>query len=146
MTVVFNRGKKRLAESGWNATLDVRALVIAGSSVPAGAENPDLNTVAELLAVSGTVEAAATGYARTALTGEAVLENDTTDTADLDCADLAYTSVATGETWRAVVLYVEGASDAARDLVSLHTLSQPVPTNGGNINLTVPANGAIGVG
>lgn len=146
MTVMFNRGKKRIAESGWNATLDVRALVVAGASVPAGAENPDLNTVSELLAVSGVVEAAASGYARTAITGEVVLENDTTDTADLDCADLAYTSVATGETWRAVVFYVEGASDAARDLVSLNTLSSPIPTNGGNISLTVPTNGAIGIG
>lgn len=146
MTVMFNRGKKRIAESGWNSTLDVRALVLAGASVPSGAENADLNTVAELLAVAGAVEAAASGYGRTALTAEAVLENDTTDTADLDAADLSYTSVATGETWRAVVLYVEGASDAARDLVSLNTLSSAIPTNGGNIGLMVPANGLIGIG
>lgn len=146
MTVVFNRGKKRLAESGWNTGLDVRALVLAGTSVPAGAENPDLNTVAELLAVSGAVEASAAGYARVALTGETVLENDTTDTADLDAADLSWASIATGDTLRAVVFYVEGANDAARDLVSLNTLSSPVPTNGGGISLTVAANGLIGVG
>lgn len=148
MSVYYNRGKQRVANDGW-AGLDVRALVLAGTTVPAGAESPDIDTVADLLAVVDADEAAEvgglSGYERKTLASKAVIEDDGTDEAQLDAADLSYNETESG-TWRAVVLYVEGASDADRDLISLHTLSSPLTTNGGPVTLTVPTNGLIGQG
>ena len=147
MSVVYNRGKARIATLGWPG-LDARVLILThASTLPAGAENPDLNTVSELLAVSGVTEAAETsgltGYVRKTLS-ESVIEDDAADVANLDAADIAYAETNSGR-WVAAVIYEEGASDAARNLISLHTLSSPLPTNGGGVDLTVPTNGLIGL-
>lgn len=145
MSVAYNRGKQLIASAGFTTAADFRVLVLAGASVPAGAEDPDLNFVSDLLAVSGVVEAAAAGYSRQALTGEAVIEDDTNNVVNLDADNPTWASVATGETWRAAVVYKEGASDAARALLSLHTLSAALPTNGSAITLTVDTAGLIGI-
>lgn len=146
--MTFNRGKYRIAQSGWPG-LDVRALVLThATTLPAGAENPDLNTVGELLAVSGVTEAAETtgltGYVRKTIAGEANVEDDALDVVNLDHDDLAYTATESGR-WVAVVYYVEGASDAARDLIGLFTLPSALVTNGGPVNITVPSNGLFGL-
>lgn len=148
MSVVYNRGKARIAAVGW-PNLDVRALVLTDAdTLPAGASNPDLNFVSELLAVSGVTEAAEvgglTGYQRKTLAGEAVIEADATDEAQLDFTDISYAETESGR-WVAVVLYEEGASDAARALIGLHDLSSPLTTNGGPVDLQVPTNGAYGL-
>lgn len=121
---------------------DLRMLVLAGASVPAGATNPDLNFVSELLAVSGAVEAAVSGYARKDLAGVALAENDTNDRAELTWTAPVWTAPAAGETWRAVVLYIEGASDAARELFGIDTVTATatsgvdVTYSGGSIRAT----------
>lgn len=148
MSVAYNRGKFLIASQGWN-NLDVRALILThASTLPAGAENPDLNFVSELLAVSGVSEAAEltglTGYVRKTVAGETTLENDTTDAANLDGDDIVYAATESGR-WVAVVLYVEGASDAARALIGLHTLSSALVTNGGPVTLNVDAAGFYGI-
>jgi len=107
-----------------------------------------LNFVSELLAVSGAVEAAETGaltgYARKTLTGLTVAEDDTADVANFHATIPTYGETESG-TWRAVVFYEEGASDAARALISLHTIT-PLVTNGGGVTLTEPTDGPIGQG
>jgi hypothetical protein len=149
MSVVYNRGKYKIANQGWTSTLDVRCLVLAGASVPAGAEVATLNTVSELLAVGSVVEAAEisglTGYARKSVT-ESVVEDDTNNTANLKIAGpISYAATESG-TWRAVVFYAEGGgTDATRDLISLHTLT-PLVTNGGPVDLTENTLGIIGQG
>ena len=148
MSVVYNRGKQQIAQNGW-PNLDVRALILThASTLPAGAENPDLNFVSELLAVSGVSEAAETtgltGYVRKTISGEAVVENDTTDAANLDGDDIVYAATESGR-WVAVVLYVEGASDAARPLLGLHTLASALVTNGGTVTLNVDTAGFYGL-
>lgn len=147
MATFFNRGKFKIGGSGFTTTLDVRALVLThASTLPAGANDPDLNTVADLLGVSGVTEATGTGYSRQALTGETVIEDDTNNTANLDANDLSYTSTNSGR-WVAVVLYAEGGgTDATRDLISLNDLASPLTTNGGNVTLTVDTLGLIGLG
>lgn len=147
MSVRYNRGKYLVASAGW-PNIDVRCLILAGASVPAGAEADTLNFVSELLAVSGAVEAAEvgglTGYVRKSMT-ETVVEDDTNDTANLKIGGpISYAATESG-TWRAVVFYKEGASDAARELISLHTLT-PLVTNGGPVDLTEDTLGIIGQG
>ena len=147
MATFYNRGKFKIANAGWTTAADIRALVLThASTLPAGANDPDLNFVSDLLGVSGVTEASGTGYARQALTSEAVIEDDTNNTANLDAADLSYSSTNSGR-WVAVVLYLEGGgTDASRDLISLNDLASALTTNGGNVTLTVDTLGFIGLG
>lgn len=147
MSTVYNRGKFRIASAGW-PTLDVRALVLThASTLPAGAQNADLNTVSELLAVSGVAEAAETsgltGYVRKTIAGETAIEDDALDVVNLDATDLAYTNTESGR-WVAVVFYEEGASDAARNLLGLFDIT-PLVTNGGPVDIAVATNGLFGL-
>lgn len=128
---ITNRGKFYFLNNDMSAA-DLRLGVIAGASLPAGATSPDLNFVSELLAVSGTTEAAASGYARKDLAGVATSEDDTNDWAVLTWTAPTWTAVATGETWRAVFLYVEAGSDAARTLIGVDDTTD-LPTNGSDV-------------
>jgi hypothetical protein len=130
----YNRGKLRLVTSVW--PVDLRMLVAAGASVPAGALNPDLNTVSELLAVSGFVEAAAAGYTRADLASVTVTENDASDKVTITWADFIWTTVPAGETWRGVAYYIEAATDALRELVGFDQPASVLSPNGGNITWT----------
>jgi hypothetical protein len=135
VSVIYNRGLYYLQNNAISGSTDIRALVIAGASVPGGAQDPDLNFVSELLAVSGVVEAAATNYARQDLAGVALAEDDSGDRTTLTATAPTINSVGAGETWRAVAYYIEGANDAARTLIALDTPASTLPTNGGNITL-----------
>lgn len=148
MTIAFNRGKARIAAVGWGP-MDSRLLILAHANVlPVGAENPDLNTVAELLAVAGVTEAAEVGalvgYQRKALVSEVVIEDDAGDVANLDAADIPYGATESGR-WVAGVVYEEGANDAARNLISLHTFPAALVTNGSTVNVTVNVAGLFGL-
>jgi hypothetical protein len=132
---IYNKGLFLIANSAITASTDFRGLIVAGASVPAGLTNAaalDLNTVADVLAVSGTTEAAASGYARADLASVAITEDDTNDRVDISWANFTWTTVAAGETWRAFVLYIEGASDAARNVFGIDVFTA-VPTNGSNV-------------
>lgn len=145
--MTYNRGKARIATAGW-AGLDVRALVLThATTLPAGAQNADLNTVSELLAVSGVTEAAETsgltGYVRKTLTAETAIEDDALDVVNLDADNIAYGATESGR-WVAVVFYEEGASDAARNLLGLFDIT-PLVTNGGPVDVNVATNGLFGL-
>ena len=135
MSVIYNRGLYYLQNNAISGSTDIRALVLAGSSVPGGAQSPDLNFVSELLAVGSVVEAAATNYARQDLAGVTLTEDDSGDRVTLTATAPTINSVGAGETWRAVVYYIEGASDAARTLLAMDTPASTLPTNGGNVTL-----------
>jgi hypothetical protein len=141
--VMFNRGKFNLGSGalGWVAG-DVRALLLSGASVPAGCSDPDLNTVSELLAVSGAVEATGTGYVRKQLASKTATEDDANNRLSLDAADTVWTSIDCG-TVRAIVLHKEGASDAARELISIHDTGFPKVTNGGDLTIVWDAAGIL---
>lgn len=153
-STVYNRGKFLIANLGW-PNIDVRALILThASTLPAGVNNVDLNFVSELLAVSGVTEAAETGalsgYVRKTLASETVVEDDTGDQANLDAADISYAATESGR-WVAIVLYREGASDAARDLIALLDIEDsggnpsPLVTNGGTVDLVVNTAGLLGI-
>ena len=129
-----NRGLHTLLASAISGSTDLRALVIKGA-VPTAATIRDLNTVADLLAEASVAEAAASGYSRQDLAGVTLTESDDNDNVTLVASAPTISSVAAGETWLAIAYYVEGASDAARLLISVDEPSSSIPTNGSDITL-----------
>lgn len=133
---LYNRGIHNIMSLAISGSTDIRCLVIAGASLPAGAKDVDLDSVADVLAVGSVVEAAASGYSRQDLAGVTLASpDDTNDDVELSATAPTLTSVAVGETWRMVVYYIEGASDAARSLISYDEPSSTLVTNGGNVTL-----------
>lgn len=118
---------------------DIRVGLLSGASVPAGCLDPDLNDVAGLLAVSGAVECAATNYARKTTSSRTATKDTANDRANMDFANITWTALggAVNETIRAAFTYKEGASDAARRLISVHELTA-TPTNGGDFTVNTP--------
>ena len=125
-----NRGLFTVANTAITASTDVRCAVFKGST-PTAAAIRDMNFLSDLTAVM--TEAAAAGYARVAVTGETITENDSPDTVTFVTAAPSWASVAVGETWTALAWYIEGASDAARVLLSVDIPSSTLVTNGGPV-------------
>lgn len=124
-----NRGKYLIVQSAL-ATLDLRILVILGTAT--GVNDPDLNSVADLDAVSGV----SIHSERIALTGEAYTENDTNDRAEADASNVAF-AAAPGVTARGVAIYDEGnGTDAGRQVIAIFTTGFPQPMDGG-LNVTI---------
>lgn len=121
-----NRGKYLLAHTGMNGR-DLRMLIVTGS-VAGLTESAvqDLNTVADLDAVSGV----SIHSERIALANESITEDDSNNRANLDSDNVTY-AAAPGVTALGAGVYVEGANDAARELISVHTTGFPQPMDGG---------------
>lgn len=135
---IYNRGLFEVGNLDIDAA-DLRLMVLAGASIPAGLTNTasyDLNTIADVLAVSGAVEAAVAGYVRADLAGLALAEDDTNDYAELTWTAPTWASMPAGETWRAVVLYREVGADSADVAWGIDVFASGVPTNGSNITYT----------
>lgn len=138
--VVYNIAKK--TDINW-ASDDIRCLLLGGASVPAGAKDPDLATVAAILAVSGTNELSATNYARKTTTRTDTADNTNDRANQAISADIVWTALggASNDTVRGVLFYKEGANDAARIPISYHDYGTPIPTNGGDHS--IPAGDII---
>lgn len=119
---VTNRGKFLVGNAGMNGR-DLRMCVILGTQT--GVNDVDLNTVADLDAVSGV----SIHSERIALANETVTD-DTNNRVNFD-ADAAVFAAAPGVTAQGVAIYVEGANDAAREIVTIHTTGFPQPMDGG---------------
>jgi Ca2+-binding RTX toxin-like protein len=136
--IVYNNAKYMLFNKALGiASDDIRCLLLGNASVPAGAKNPDLITVADLLGVTDTYELVATNYARK-LTSRTISKDDVLDrvTGSLS-SNITWTALggATNDIVRAAIFYVEGGSDALRYLISLHELTLAIPTNGADFAL-----------
>lgn len=130
---ITNRGLFTIASTAIGSA-DLRILILADEdTLPAGALSVDLDTVADLLGVSGVTEAAASGYSRFDLTGVNLSEDDTNDWVTLSWDAPTWEEVAGGERWVAAALYVEGASDAARPLIGIDVFASPLNTNGSDV-------------
>lgn len=127
---VTNRGKYLIATVGLN-NLDLRMCVFTGTQT--GANDPDLNTVADLDAVSGI----AIHSERLTLASETVTEDDTNNRANADCANLSF-AASPGTTAQGVAIYHEAsAADSSREIVAIYTTGFPQPMDGGlNVNVT----------
>lgn len=131
-----NRYKYLLATGGIvPGTTDLRMGLL--KTLAAHTNVPDLNTVAEMEAHADFAEitGAVSGYARVALTSEAGTEDDTNDWALIDSDDVAFGALGAGETIVGAFVFIEGASDAARIVLSIYDLTS-TPTNGGTFTTT----------
>jgi hypothetical protein len=122
---VYNRGKYLLANGGMGGR-DLRMAIVLGTTT--GIDDVDLDTVADLDAVSGV----SIHSERIALANESVTQDDVNNRVNLD-ADAAVFASASGVTGLAAVIYVEGANDAARELVTSYTtgFGAGLPMDGG---------------
>lgn len=140
MAMTFtNRGKFYLVSNAITGSTDLRAGVITSAVVPSAAAIQDFDFVSELL-TSGTgasTEAAATNYARQDLANLTITEDDVGNEVDItaDAPNFAGANIGAGETWAAVFYYIEGASDAARELIAVDEPASTLATNGGTVTL-----------
>lgn len=132
--VAYNRGLLRIAAGDTPLdSADLRMLLIVGSSLPTGWDSPDLNTIADLDAVSSLN----IHTERIALTSLTVTQDDANDRANADAANLSF-AAAPGVTARAGVIvdYAGGGSDSTRFLVCASSTGFPQPLDGG-LNITI---------
>ena len=135
----YNRGKTRVFGGDTPLdTADLRMLFIITSKT--GADNPDLNTVADLDAV-GTV---AFHSERITLTGESVTQDDTNNRVNADVANVTI-AASPGITILAAVIYDKGGgTDATRHLLTFYDtgFGAGIPIDGGaTITITDWARG-----
>jgi hypothetical protein len=141
----YTNGRNRFVagDTAWDtSTIGVLAL----ETTAAGAYNPDLDTVTDLLAVGSVAEAVGTGYVRKTLGTKTVTNDDTNNWVVLDAADVVWTAANWGDV-RAVVVYDEGGgTDSTRWLLGYYDegLTSAV-TNGGDFTYAWSANGIIRV-
>jgi hypothetical protein len=146
---VYNRGKYLITSGGviWGST-DVRALLLETAdtgALPSGAWDPDLNFVSDVLGVSNVDELGTiggTGYVRKTMAGFTVTEDDAGDQSVMDANDITWTAIDAGIA-AAIVVYKYNASDAAAELISIHTTNFPKTTNGGDLTVQWPSTGVI---
>jgi hypothetical protein len=147
-TIVTNRAKYRLGAGTLNASTDIRVallIVTPDAVLPAGAFDADLNDMAALLAVATVDECSVSGYGRVAITAKTVTEDDVNNWALLDCDNIAFGALTTGQTLRGAAWYVEGVSDSARELLIVsdeNFTGSGIPTNGGTFTLTTASGWA----
>jgi hypothetical protein len=119
-----NRGKYRTLLALIGAA-DLRMLVFTGTQT--GVNDPDLNTVADLDAVTSV----AIHSERIALSSVVATEDDVNNRGAADCADITF-AAAPGVTAQGVAIYDHtGGADNARDLIFIYTSNYPQPMDGG---------------
>lgn len=121
---ITNRGKHLALNGGW-AALDLRMCVFTGTQT--GANDPDLNFVSDLDAVSGI----SIHSERIALASESYTEDDANNRENADAGNVTF-AAAPGVTAQGVAIYDEGsASDATRAIIAIYTTNFPQPMDGG---------------
>ncbi len=143
-----NRGKLLLMQGDWDdaaaGDYSIGLIVNTSAATPAAfdtqAEINPLNFVSDLTALTGFIEAAWAGYARTALTRSAASEDDTNNRVNMDAADVVFAAAAV-ETTRThcigAFIFKTGASDAARALMSVAIWGTAVALNGSSLTVTI---------
>jgi hypothetical protein len=131
--IVYNRGKFRIMTAAFDLDgTSLRACYISGTKT--GADDPDLDTVADLDAVASVVVSADRATPGT----QTVTQDDTNNRANVDCANFSFPAAA-GVTALALVFYDEGGgADATRHLLSFYDtgFGAGLPVDGG-LNVTV---------
>ena len=138
---VTNRAAYRMArgEDAWQTNTYKMAL-LKSSYAPTAQQIRDLNVVNDL--VPGTNELSVAGYSRQTLANKTVTEDDTNNRASLDCDDVTFTGLASGQTVGWVVIYREVTNDTDSVVVAVYDVTD-TPTNGGNVSITIDSTGAL---
>jgi hypothetical protein len=148
-----NRGKLLLLQGQWDdaGATAIKIGLINGSSVPAAmdteAEVQDLNTVSELLALTGVDEPTQSWYTSSGTSGRVNLsrtnaaEDDTNNRVGLDTANVTYTAATAGggETHVCAAFWYDATTDTndgTRLLMGVITFT-PVALNGSDLQLTI---------
>jgi hypothetical protein len=140
-----NRGKLLLMQGHWDdagATV-IRLGLLAGAAIPAAidteAEVQDLNTVDDLLVLTGVDEPVAGWYSRKNLTRTNAAEDDTNNRVNLDAADVTWTAATAGTSIYGAFWYdaTTDTTDTTRLLMGVITFGSVVPTNGSDLTLTI---------
>lgn len=138
--VAYNTAKHRLANGSLDLDTDTIKMLLLKATA-AGAYDPDLDTVAELLAVGSVAECDFTNYTRKTLSSLAATQDDTNNRANVDAADVTWSSAggATNNTPVAAVLYehVDGTDANDRLIGYYDTNFGTVATNGGDYTITI---------
>lgn len=136
MAFVFaTHGLHALLSTAISGSTDLRCGVLTNAGTLNASDIRNCDDVADLLALSGIVEAAASGYSRQDLASVTLTEVDASDNVTLTAAAPTISSVAGGETWRNVFYFIEVGADSADILIGVDTPSSTIATNGGNITL-----------
>ena len=139
-----NRGKLLLMQGHWD---DAGATVVRvgllktsiGTGADTAAEVADFDTVTQLLAATGVVEAAFAGYVRKNLTRTNASEDDANDRVNMDASDVVWTAAPAGETIVGFFTYdaTTDTNDGTRLCMSVGWFASGVPTNGSDFTLTI---------
>ena len=139
--LTFNVNLHELDRFTWQSgPLDVRALLIVTAEADEALR--DHEDIGALLAGSSVEASTMTSYARVALANETKTVDNTNNRVDFDADDAAFGALGNGanETTTDVITFLEGASDALREPISLHDL---VFTSDGSAVTVQWATGAI---
>lgn len=140
-----NRGKLLLMQGQWDdaGASAIKIGFLTGASIPAAADtqaeiNP-LNTVGELLALSGVTEGTGALATRVALTRSASSEDDTNNRVNMDASNVTVSSVAAGQTIQGFFWYdaTTDTNDTTRQLIGVVWFASGVPTNGSDFTVTI---------
>lgn len=139
--LTFNVNLHELDRFNWQTTpLDIRALLIVTAEADEALR--DHEDIAALLAAASVEASTMTSYARLALANETKTVDNTNNRVDFDADDAAFGTLGNGanETTTDIITFLEGASDALREPISVHDL---VFTSDGSAVTVQWATGAI---
>lgn len=142
-----NRGKYRVAANKLADSSEALQAILLTTAFP-GISSGDLvddGTTNDPKSYELTVS----GYSRQAVLSKALFEEDTVHFVGLDCADLTFASLASGQTigFLGIMLYSSSGgttSDTGQDFIGWSPLTN-TPTNGGNIGITIGSTTAGGL-
>lgn len=146
-----NRGKLILLQGGWDdaGATAIKLGLLLGTSTPAAidteAEVQDLNTVSELLALTGVDEPSSGWYTGAGSSGRMNLsrtnaaEDDTNNRVNLDAGNVTYSSATIGDTIYGAFWYdgTTDTNDTTRLLCGVILATTPVPTNGSDFVVNI---------
>ena len=143
--IVFTRFFERAFSGNLNwASAVVRCLLERSTSTLS--PNKDLDYVSDL---TGLVEISVASYARQTLANKSIVIDDANDRIELDCDDLAFGNLETGQTARALIFYIQtGGNDStpADDALVLYidtATGLPATLGGGAFSVQINAEGLI---
>lgn len=129
-----NRGLYLLLNLAITGATDLRCTPFTGTK-PSAATAKGWNTLADAIADATNAESTF-GAARFDLATVAIVEGASGAGATITADAPTWANVTAGETWTFVVYYIEGASDALREVVAVDLVTTSQVTNGSNISFS----------
>lgn len=146
MAFGFNRAAKEVSDDTIALSTDTLKMGLANNTFVPNRDDDFLDTGGANDFSSG--EISVTGYTpgfggagRKTLATKAFTEDDANDRAKFSSANVTWTALATGVTITGALIFKEITNDAASRPINWNDLASGLPTNGGDVTITCPANG-----